>query len=122
MRDERNAARPEARILRRPRDFVAKLGRELARHGRDVDPDLFENLPSHDRDSPASTARPLPLVALEAAWRPPLDACTGEFRLDRFELGADTVAELGKPRLGYGAPDGIGRKRLFGHGSGNNPV
>ena len=123
MGDERDAARPEARILRGARDLVAQLGREFARYGRDVNPDLLENLPAQDRNRPAASSRPLPVLAIETARRPSLGACAGEFVLDRLELGADAVAELGKPRLGHRASAGIGREgeRLFDHGSGNNP-
>ena len=43
MRDERDAGRPEARIVLGAGDLLAELGRELAVHGRGVDAGLLEH-------------------------------------------------------------------------------
>src|SRR5580704_15380677 len=43
----------------------------------------FENRPAHDRNRPAAAPRPLPVLALETAGDPPLEACAGELALDR---------------------------------------
>src|SRR5690606_24508307 len=80
--DERDAARPEAGVLRRARYLAAELLGEFAVHGRDVDADLLENAAAHDRHDAAATARPLPRPALEAAG-----AAIGEARgVGAFEL------------------------------------
>src|SRR5262245_39471327 len=109
MRDERDAAGPKARIVRRSWNFLAELGREFPRNRRNVDPDLFEDSPAQDRNRPATAARALPLGALEAgrrAWR----SLAGQFVLDRLEFGTQSVAQFGEPRLRAGAAPGIGRE------------
>src|SRR5215467_5421184 len=108
MSDHGEAARPEARILRRSGNVVAELGREFARDGRDVDPDFFENMAAHDRNRPATAARALPLAALEPARRAKLGILAGEFVFDRLKCRAQTVAQLSKPNLRPPASVGIG--------------
>src|ERR1700730_7119036 len=123
MSDERDAARPEPRVVLGPGNGVAELGRKFAVDGRNVDPDFFEDPPAHDRDRPAAPARPLPFGALEAAGRSLGRALAGEFILDRLEGRADSVAQSGKPCLGRGATGWIEEKGGgFGHRSGNSWV
>src|SRR6202023_757276 len=123
MSDERDAARPEPRVVLGPGNGVAELGREFAVDGRNVDPDFFEDPPAHDRDRPAAAARTLPFGALEAAGRSLGRALAGEFVLDRLEGRADSVAQSGKPCLGRGATGWIREKGGgFGHRSGNSLV
>ncbi len=73
VRDQRNAARPEARVLLGARHLLAELGRELAVDGRDVDADLLEDAAVHHRHGAAAALAlvALPRRALEAAGRPP---------------------------------------------------
>src|SRR5215471_13096402 len=110
MSDHGEAARPEARILRRSGNVVAELGREFARDGRDVDPDFFENMAAHDRNRPTTATRALPLAALEPARRAELGVLAGEFVFDRLKCRAQTVAQLGIPELRPAAPVGISWK------------
>src|SRR5271167_3537046 len=124
MSDERNPARPEARILRRPRDLVAELGSEFAGHRRYVDADLLEDTPAHDRHRPAAAPRTLPLGALETSGYCFRRTILGEFVLDRLECRADPVAQPGEPGLDPAAErtiSGEGRGS-FGHCPGNSAV
>src|ERR1700691_1178916 len=92
MRDQRNSARPEARILRRAGNLAAELGRELAPHRRDVDADLLEHAAMHERDFAAAAALASPAFALEAPRRAIGGPRRGLFVLDALEHGADAVA------------------------------
>ena len=74
VRDQADAAGPEARILRRAGDLRAELRAELAPHGGDVDADLLEHPPAHHAHHAAAAVarRPrsaAPGGALEAAGR-----------------------------------------------------
>src|SRR5271163_1064462 len=123
MGDERDPACPKARIGHSARDVVAKLGREFAGHGRDVDPDLFEHAPTHDRDGPAATAGALPRGTLEPANWTILGMLDGKFVLDCLECRANVIAQRRKPRRGAVAPVGVGGKGGgLAHGDGNMPV
>ena len=124
MSDKRDSARPEARILRSSRYVAAKLGREFAVDGRYIDPDLFEDASTHDRDDPAATALTLPWGALEAARRFFRGKLSGVFVLDRFKRSANSVAQGGEPGLDSGATGTIGRKgdRNLAHWPGNRSV
>src|SRR5438477_102522 len=86
----RTNAKP--RILRRARDLAAEFRRELAIDGRDIDPDLLEHPPVHQRDRAAAADRTLPLLALEPARRHRRSIRARILILDRFERGADPVA------------------------------
>src|SRR6516162_650186 len=124
MSDERDSARPEARILRSPWDFAAKLGREFAVYGGYVDPDLLKDTPAHDRDRPTTAALPIPLGALEAAGSFLRWMLLGIFVLDRLECGANPVAQLGEPCLAPGAVVAIWGKcgGNVAHCGGRSPV
>ena len=65
VRDQRNARRPEARVGVGARDVLAEFGRELAKHGRDVDADLLEHAPLHHRHDPAAAGSALADPAFE---------------------------------------------------------
>ena len=102
--DQRDAARPEARIFLGAGNILAELGRELAVDGGDVYADLLEDAAVHLRHD-ASAARDaavvgtLPGRAHEAAGR--LVAVLGGRRqliLDRLEGGGDAVAQFREPR------------------------
>src|SRR5207302_842148 len=86
---EKDAAGPKARVVRRTRDVVAEFGRELALDGRDVDPDLLEDMPAHERDRSAAAAFTLPVGAFETARRRRRGMLPGEFVFDRLEGRAD---------------------------------
>src|ERR1043165_9184147 len=47
MREQRHAARSKPRVLSGAWDLLAEFRRELAKHGRNVDPDLFEDAAMH---------------------------------------------------------------------------
>ena len=106
MGDQRYPARPEPGILGGPGDFAAEFGRELAEDGGDVDADLLEHPPVHDRHRAAAAARALPLGAHEAAGRPRPAIGAGIIVLDRLERRADPVAQGREPRGGFGFPVG----------------
>src|SRR6185437_10578475 len=114
MNDERDAARPKARIAFGAGNLAAKFGTELAPDGRDIDAGLLEDLAFEERDRAAAAAFALPGRALEARR-----AGAGNVRLDRLERRADAVAQ----RLEPGARLPLMR-RLFAHGvaSGHCPV
>src|SRR5262249_459787 len=97
MRDKRDAARPEARIAIGAGNLRAEFGRELAPDGRDIDPDLLEDAAAQDRHGPAAAALALPGPPLEAAGLALRGPPCRILRLDRFEGGADPVAQLFKP-------------------------
>src|SRR6266852_443325 len=73
MGDQRDAARPEARVFGGAGDLAAELGRELTEDGRDVDADFLEDLTlhhGHDATAAAITVAlggALPRLAREAA-------------------------------------------------------
>src|SRR3712207_6753754 len=108
MGDERNARRPEARILLRSRNLSAELRRELAMHARGMDAHLLEDAALHQaHHAPAARHAgmigALPRLSLEAAGRSPF----GGERSRRLVLkvlkdGADAVAQRREPsrRLG----------------------
>src|ERR1700722_5383474 len=96
MRDERDAARPEARVFRSAGDFRTEFGGEFAEHGRDVDPDLLKDTAFHQRDR-AAAARLIAVGALPVAAREPRRRGAGEIILDRFEFGANAIAQRGEP-------------------------
>src|SRR5215470_14622511 len=122
--DEREPARPEARIRRGTRNVVAKLGRELAVDGRYVHPNFLKDTPAHDRDRPTAATLTIPLGALEAAGCSLFGMLLGVFVLDRLKHYADPVAQLREPGLYPGAADAIGGKGggTVAHCSGNSPV
>src|SRR5215472_2753243 len=124
VRDERNTARPEARVICGPRDILAKLGGELAVDGRYVDPDFLEDCPTHDRDGPAAAAFTIPAPLLEAAGCLTHGVLQGVFVLDRLEHFANPVAQLTEPGLDPGATVAIGEKRgrNLTYSGGNSPV
>ena len=70
MRDQADAARPEARIRLGARDLRAELRAELAPDGGDVHADLLEHPPAHHAHHAAAAARPRPVGADEPAGRP----------------------------------------------------
>src|SRR6185437_6462018 len=101
MGDQRDAARPEARVLGGARDLAAELGREFAEHGRDIDADLLEDPTLHQRDDAAAAPVPVGAVALPGrAGEPSAAARRARSRvlvLDRLEGGADAVAQRREP-------------------------
>src|SRR5256885_10096569 len=113
MRDQRDAARREARILGGARNLVAEFRRELAEDGRDVDPDLFEDAAVHQRHRAAAATLALPLPADEPAGRERGGVAAGVFVLDLLECGADSVAQCAKPHRGALLPL-VGRYRAAG--------
>ena len=98
MRHQRDAARPEARILGGAGDLAAELGLELAVHGRDIDADLLEDAAVHHRHRRRRRRR-----RASQGWR--CEAAGGAVRwplrrvfvLDRLEGGADAVAQRLEP-------------------------
>ena len=69
MGDKRDAARPEARIIRRARNVGREIGGKCAVHGRDIDADFFENTPLHDRHHTTAAIIALPRPAFKPARR-----------------------------------------------------
>ena len=106
--DQRNAAGPEARVLLGAGNVLAELGREFAVHGGDVDADLLEDAPMHQRHGAAAAIRAgmvgaLPRRFLEAAGRPVAEhGLVWQFVLDRLEFGDDAVTQFREPCGGAG--------------------
>src|SRR5690625_883569 len=115
MRDQADAGSPEARILGQPRDLAPRgqralrLRAEFAIDGRDIDADLLEAAPAHDRHEPAA------LIALALAGTPcfgPLESSGRQvgvgagalFIFKLLESGADLVAQLAEPGAGARLP------------------
>src|SRR6185312_11618020 len=128
MHDERDAARPEARILLRTRDLLAEFLGEGAVHGRDVDAGLLQHAAVQDRHLAAAALGTaflgaLPRLALEATGRPAGERAARELGLDRLEGGAQSVAQGREPGRGGGAMLGeqIGARAGCGGGHGSNP-
>ena len=92
--DQRDAARPEARILVGAGDLLAELRRELAEDGGGVDADLLEDTAVHHRHDAAAAmiAVALPGAPLEAAGRP-RGLGTGQIVLEPLQRRADAVAQ-----------------------------
>src|SRR5690606_22133676 len=113
MRDEGDAARPEARILVRAGYLLPHLLGEGAVDGRNVDADLLEDAASHDRHDAAARIRgratrrvfcgsrladrSLPGLAFEAPGLPPIRHRPGQFVFQSFERRADAVAKRFEP-------------------------
>ena len=104
VRDQRDAGRPEARVVGGARDVFAEFGRELAEHGRDVHADLLEHTSLHHRHHAAAAGRAgvvgaLPRRAHEAAGRA-VDKrrAMRKIVLDCFEGRANIIAQLLEPR------------------------
>jgi hypothetical protein len=103
VRDHRHARRPEARIVRGARDLRAEFGRELAVHGRAMHADLLEHAAVHHRHHAAAAGcageiRALPRRAHEASRRAIGQRRARRQRIfQRFERGADVVAQLLEP-------------------------
>ena len=116
--DQRDAGRPEARIVSRAGDLRAELGREFAVHGRDVDADLLEDAAVHDRHDAASARRagvvgPLPRTANEAASRPLGErSVRRQVILQRFQFTTDLASNVRKPAFGAAHQIGKGLARL----------
>ncbi len=94
VRDQADAAGPEARVLGCTGDLGTKFGGELPPDRGDIDPDLLENPPLHDAHHPAASVRailggPAPCRLLEASRlsRP------SRLLLDRIEGRAQPVAQ-----------------------------
>src|SRR5262245_61167936 len=106
MRDERDAARPEARVLVGAGNLLGELRRESAVHGRGVTAGLLEHAAGHHRhDATASVAagmiRAGPRLAHEAADL--LLLATGKpfgFVLERLEARAEEIAQFLEPGAG----------------------
>src|SRR6266851_6603109 len=110
MGDERDAARPEPRIVGRPGNLAAEFGGELAEYGRDIDPDLLEHPSVHDRHRAAAAARPLPVGADKAPRLHLRRVRPRIIILDRLERRANPFAQCREPRNGLLLPV------RFGHG------
>ena len=98
-----NAARPEPRVVLGTGNFLAEGFAERAVHGGDVDPDLLEYPPVHNRHDAAAAAVPglvraLPSLAFEASGRP----VVVQPIFQRLETRADLIAKRFEPcpRLG----------------------
>ena len=99
--DKADAGGEEARVGFRAVDRLGEFGRELAEHGRGIDPDLLEHPPRHQPHDAAAAGRAggvgaFPRRPHEAARR----SGAGALVLDRLEGGAELVAERLEPRLG----------------------
>jgi len=95
-----------------PRDVVAKLGREFAFDGRDVDPDFSKTRPRMIEIVPPPAARTLPRGAFERPAGPSVGRSPGKFisiartpSRSRSRSSANQVSTLAQR-------DGIGGKRL----------
>ena len=99
MRDQRNAARPEARVLLGARHLLAELGRELAVHRRGVDADLLEDAAMHHRHDAAAALAvvALPVASARSGRAPTRHAGRSSVILDRLEGRADAVAQRLEP-------------------------
>src|SRR3546814_8328983 len=95
VRDEADSGGEEAGILLGAVDGPGEIGIEAPADRRDVDADFFEDLALHQAAHPAAARRAVLVL--------PLPFGKGEARLasrvpfDRFELGADAVAQRLEP-------------------------
>src|SRR6185312_2504811 len=94
MDDERDAARPNARILLGAGNLLPEFRAELAPDGRDIDAGLLEDAAFEDRHRAAAAAA---AVAVPAFARETLRFAGSELVLDRFERGADAIAQRLEP-------------------------
>src|SRR4029079_13737548 len=92
MDDERDAARPKARIVLGAGNLLPKFRAELAPDGRDIDAGFLEDAAFKHRHGATAAALALPILALEA-----LRLALVEFILDRLERAADAVAQRIEP-------------------------
>ena len=106
--DQRNARRPEPRILGGAGNLRAKLRRELAVHGGHVHADLLEHAPLHHRHHAAAAGRAAMIAAAPRRAHETASSLFAHARvrrqriLDRFERRADVVAQSFEPRAGAG--------------------
>jgi len=95
VRDQRNAGRPEARIVARAADLLGELGAELAVHGRHMNADFLEEPPAHHAsDAAAKVLRTVTAPPWGFHEAPGLARVKARrrFVLQRLEGGADLVA------------------------------
>ena len=117
MGDQRDAARPEARVVLGAGDLLAEFGREFAVDGRDVDADLLEDAAvQHRHDATAAVADSSRRAAVQGVLTKRPAAVASERRagrqivLDRLEGGENPVAQLAEPRRGARLSSLAGRR------------
>ena len=98
--DQRDAARPEPRVLLGAGHLCPELRCELAMNGGDVNPHLFEHGAAHQAHDATASRRAgmigaLPRRSHEAPRGNASRRCA--FALDLLENGADAIAQFGEP-------------------------
>ena len=119
MGDQRDARRPEIRIIRRTGNLRTKLRREFAMHGRAVHADLLEQPPVHHRHDAAApglagVVGTIPRRADETSYVTGIER-SGRVVFQLFKSRADIVAQLLEPgsRAGFAGLEQGGVHRIF---------